>query len=93
MKRAVLVGYVMLASVTILLQSCEDGPIVPNSVNNTIDTTWIEDSTYNGGGNGNPIDSTNWGGGNPIDSTSCGGGNPIDSTNWGGGNGNPGDTL
>jgi hypothetical protein len=86
MKKLVLVGYVMIASVTMFLQSCQDDPIVPNGVGSEIDTTWVSDSTgNNGGGNGNPIDTTgNNGGGN---------GNPIDSTNWGGGNGNPGDTL
>ena len=48
-------------------------------------TTWVTDTTgNNSGGNGNPIDTTDWGGGN---------GNPGDSTIWGGGNGNPGDTL
>lgn len=82
MKKVVLVGYAMVASVTMLLQSCQDDPIVPNSGGNGVDTTWVIDSTGNNGG-GNPIDSTNWGGN----------GNPNDSTIWGGGNGNPGDTL
>ena len=85
MKKVVLFGYAMVASVTMLLQSCQDDPIVPNGGGNPADTTWVTDTTgNNGGGNGNPIDTTNWGGGN---------GNSGDSTIWGGGNGNPGDTL
>ncbi len=85
MKKVVLIGYAMVASVTMLLQSCQDDPIVPNGGGNGVDTTWVIDSTgNNGGGNGTPGDSTNTGGGNE---------NPGDSTIWGGGNGDPGDTL
>ena len=85
MKKLILVGYVMMAAVTLFLQSCQEDLIVPNGTGNDADTTWVLDTIgYNGGGNGNPIDSTNWGGGN---------GDPVDSTNWDGGDGNPGDSL
>lgn len=88
--------------------SCTDCPIEPiDPTNNQVDTTWVNDSTNNGGGNNNPYDSTNWnpnGGGNtnPYDSTNWnqnGGGNtnPYDSTNWNpngnGGSTNPNDSL
>ncbi len=67
----------------LLLQSCEDGPIIPNGVgNNSVDTTWVDDSLDNSGGGNDPIDSTDWNGG----------GEPIDSTDWNG-NANPEDSL
>jgi hypothetical protein len=98
MKRGTLIGYGLVLAIALSMQSCQDDPINPNSgCCNGIDTTWVNDSTDFGGGNGNPIDSTDFGGGNgtPTDSTDFGGGNgtPTDSTDFGGGNGNPADSI
>lgn len=87
MKRGILIGYGVILTVTVMLQSCDDGPIIPiTDPNNGTDTTWVNDSIGdpNEGGNGDPVDSTDWNGGN---------GDPIDSTDWNGGNGDPTDTI
>jgi hypothetical protein len=90
MKRGILMGYGLVLTITLSMQSCQDDPINPNTGGgNGIDTTWVNDSTDiiedpSGGGNGTPIDSTDLGGGN---------GTPIDSTGLGGGNGSPSDTI
>lgn len=82
--------YLALAGTLTLLNSCQDDPVTPNNPAdpNGTDTTWVNDTTNNGG-NGTPEDSTDWnnGGGDPIDSTFNGGGDPVDSTFNGGGNG------
>lgn len=94
MKRGMITVFGLAMVITLTLQSCQDDPIVPNGTGNTIDTTWVIDST--GGNNNNPYDSTYYGGGNggtPIDSTWNGGGSPIDSTWYGGGNGSPIDSI
>ena len=96
MKKVIVSIYGMAILGALVLQSCEDGPIVPNGGgNNNVDTTWVDDSLDNSGAGNNPIDSTDWNGGgiDPNDSTNWnGGGEPIDSTDWNG-NGNPGDSL
>lgn len=87
MKRVILTGYGLTLSTMLLLQSCEDGPIVPNTgTDNTADTTWFSDSTDNGDGSNNgesePADSTNTragsNGGNDTDTTTWEGGDPFD---------------
>ena len=92
MKKGIALGYTALLGLTLLMQSCQEDPISPTpGLPDGTDTTWVGDSTNNGGdpnGGGTGGDSTNWnGGGDPN-----GGGTGGDSTNWGGG-GNPGDTL
>ena len=78
-KILIATAYCGLLGFTIVLNSCQDDPIVPNSPNNpVIDTTWTIGCE----------------GGDPMDSTFCGGGTPSDSTfNDPTGGGNPGDTL
>jgi hypothetical protein len=98
MKKGLFLGYGLVVAVSLMMQSCQDDPILPNGGGNDIDTTWVSDSTNNdpNGGGGSPMDSTNTGGGTQIDSTGFNGGGsggnwiPNDST---GGNGNPNDTL
>lgn len=93
MKKGFLIaGYVIALGSSIALQSCSDDPFTPNDPGtNTNDTTWVEDSTDNGGGNGTSDDSTFTDpyGGNGTDTTNTGGGNcgggGIDSTFNGGG--------
>lgn len=86
-KIALTIGYFTLVGSLILLNSCQDDPINPNSGDsNPVDSTWVNDSTNNG--NNNPedstfIDSTYWNGGGNN------GGND-DSTDW---NNNPGDST
>ncbi|MEY3236055.1 MAG: hypothetical protein RI883_156 [Bacteroidota bacterium] len=76
MKRGTLIGYGLVLAIALSMQSCQDDPINPNNGGgNGIDTTWVNDSADiiqdpSGGGNGTPIDSTNFGGG---------GGNPSDT--------------
>ena len=95
MKKQILIPlyFGFLACTVLLSSACQDDPIVPNDpTGNTVDTTWVNDSTGTGG-NGNPND-TLGGNGNPNDSTGwndpTGGGNPWDTL---GGGGNPNDTL
>lgn len=87
MKKLIATGYGLTVIAMLTLQSCDDGPIVPNNGANDTDTTWVTDSTDNGGGNN--------GGADPTDSTANDGGNNGgnigDSTTWGGGD--PSDTL
>jgi hypothetical protein len=89
-KTLILFGYASLLIGAASLQSCNNDPITPYNGGSTsgVDTTWVDDSTSNNGGN--PIDSTNNNGGSIIDSTSWnGGGNTGDTTNWNPGNGDP----
>jgi hypothetical protein len=78
--------YLGFLACIILLNSCQDDPIVPNDPSDpNVDTTWVDDST-----NWNPYDTLGGGG---YDSTGWndptgGGGNPNDSTGW-----NPNDSL
>jgi hypothetical protein len=84
MKKIILSIYGLAILGAFMLQSCEDGPIVPNGgANNNVDTTWVGDTLGDPNGGGQ-IDSTDWNGG----------GDPIDSTGWNGNGGsNPGDSL
>lgn len=88
MKKLIATGYGLTVVAMLMLQSCEDGPIVPNTGGNETDTTWVTDSTdvniNDNGGDTDPTDSTDNGGGNN-------GGNVVDSTTWGGGD--PSDSL
>lgn len=87
-KRILTLGYVLALGGMITLNSCQDDPIEPNpdGNGNGADTTWVDDSTNNGGiddPNGNGTDSTiiddGGNGEGTIDSTGTDGGN-IDST-------------
>ena len=84
MKKWILTGYGLTVVAMLMLQSCEDGPIVPIGGGNETDTTWVTDSTNNDG-NGSPVDSTN------VDTGGNNGGNTGDSTTWG--EGEPSDSL
>ena len=96
-KKTYLFGYSLLVIATISLQSCNDDPIIPNDGSGSdADTTWVTDSTSNGGGSdstycdnggGTETDSSGWD--SNSDSTICIGGDsttwtPIDSTLFGG---------
>lgn len=87
-KGAIVITYFSFVGVLFFMNSCQDDPILPNGGGDEIDTTWVSDSTDNGGGNGGsePIDSTGNGGGN-------GGENPIDSADFGGNGGEPTDSI
>jgi len=89
-KILIATAYCGLLGFTIVLNSCQDDPIVPNSPNDpTVDTTWTSsnDTMVDPNGGGSNQDSTfndpTGGGGNPNDSTftdpSGGGGSPNDS--------------
>ena len=93
-KILIATAYCGLLGFTIVLNSCQDDPIVPNDPSDPIvDTTWTGggdpmDTTFTDptGGGGDPIDTTfndpTGGGGTPGDTLTdpTGGGNPSDST-------------
>lgn len=85
MKKIVVIFYGLAIIGALMLQSCEDGPILPNgNGNNNVDTIWVDDSLGNDDGDIDPADSTEWnGGGGDF-------GNGEDSTNI---ENEPGDSL
>lgn len=80
MKKLILTGYTLTLCSMLLLQSCDDGPILPNSgENNDVDTTWVSDSSYYGGSLDDDNDSIYWNDDSNFDDSTNVWDNPEDS--------------